>query len=85
MVEKTKYKGIDKIRTGLKLLKKLEKDFPVEGEVPKEVLEKNFELVLEDIEMSLLKSSIDSVPWAGPSLTMVAELYDSLEKAEEVK
>lgn len=79
------YKGIDRIRTGLKVLHKLEDGLPSEGNIPEEVLNKSFELILEDVEFNLLKSSVDVMPWAGTALQLVSELCDSLDKAEDVK
>lgn len=77
------FKGIDRIRSGLRLLKKLEKDIPQDVKLSEEELERVHSVKLELEEYSLLKTCLDSQPWTGMALELVDGLYSKLDEAKE--
>ena len=79
------YKGIDRIRTGLKLLKKFESGLPKEDrKLNKEEEETKLVIALEDSEFSFLKSCVDTLQWNGAVLELLDELYTAFDSAKKV-
>ena len=74
------FKGIDNIRTGIKLIDKLEVDLVQEEELSKEILNKTYSIDFEDNEIKLLKVCMNSIQWQGRALKQIAGLYDKFEK-----
>lgn len=81
------YRGIDKIRTGLRLLKKLEKDLPKEGitNFEHEEMLKPHTIKLELVEISMLKTILETQAWNGAALEIVNELFQRIDEAKEEK
>jgi len=77
------YKGLDKIRTGLKVVKILEKGLPVDQELTIEEREKQYKVVMEEVEFKLLKDCDNDIPWRGLTLELAGKLLDAIEEAKE--
>ena len=82
------YKGIDKLKTAIKLQEKLEKDLPEDALSFKDArpltsLEelKTSTIYLENNEVAVLKEILGTMPWTGFAIKEVAHLYDILDSA----
>jgi hypothetical protein len=82
------YKGVDKMKSAIKLQDKLEKDFPEETlsfKDPRALTSleevKVSTLYLENNEVTLLKEILGTMPWTGFAIKEVAHLYDILDSA----
>ena len=82
------YKGVDKLKTAIKLQEKLEKDLPEDtlsfkDARPLTSLEelKTSTIYLENNEVAVLKEILGTMPWTGFAIKEVAHLYDILDSA----
>ena len=77
------YKGLDNIRTGLKLMEKLEEGLPTDRKLQEEEIKKEYNLNLEEKEVKLLKDCLETMPWNGNFLKQVIKLSELLEDKDE--